>query len=270
MRFLNEWGYRWKPSKTANEQDYRVSNHIISEDYNTQDISNDSYIDVTKQEMSYYQDYLDNPKKANEYHKTTSQIVEMSPKEYFEECAKIFDSTFEKQYTQIKNDTETVDYLKDVILKQNKKFPIPILNYAENTQDGRHRMFVLGELFGWDKEFPILVINETEEGKNYRKHSEIIKALNIITNKALEFTYLDLNDLVSNLEYYLDDLKDYVDYDDIDIQTFDNYINIQVDNVNYRITKDDVKINPNKYDELDDELDVNDLLDDSEYKNILK
>lgn len=123
-------------------------NRIISEDYNTQDISNNSYIDVTKQEMPYYQDYLDNPKKANEYNKTTSQIVEMSPREYFEECVKIFNSTFDKQYRQIELDKETIEHLKNVILKFKKKFPIVVLNYDYNTQEGRHRMFTLGELFG--------------------------------------------------------------------------------------------------------------------------
>lgn len=233
------------------------------DNYGTGTIENNQYFDITKSEMSKYTDYLRELEKTNKYYKTTSSIEYLSPREYFEACAKIFDSTFEKQYRQIKREKEDLDHLKAVILKQKKKFPITVLNFAENMQEGRHRMFTLGELFGWDKKYPVLVVRETKEGKEYKKQQAIFKGLNRLTNRALEFTYDDYADAIEGIKYYLDkELKDYYDYKDLDIiLTKKPSIIIQVDNVSYEIEDDLINIDPNREkDDLEDLLDLEDLM----------
>ena len=46
------------------------------------------------------------------------------------------------------------------INKYKRKFPLPYLNIATKQQEGRHRMYVAGELFGWDTRFPVLVVQD--------------------------------------------------------------------------------------------------------------
>ena len=235
---------------------------IYSSDYGTGTIINNQYFDTSKNETSKYTDYLREPEKTNKYFKTTSSIQMLTPREYFNECAKIFDSTFEKQYRQIKEDSDIINELKNVILKERKQFPITVLNYAENQQEGRHRMFTLGELFGWDKKYPVLIINETEEGAEYKLQNKILHGLNKLTDKALKFTYSDYNDFIDSLKYYLDDLSDYAEYKDLDIiLTKKPSVIIQVDNIRYEIEEDEIDIDPNKEDDLEDLLTIDDLTD---------
>ena len=222
-------------------------------DYKTQDISDNKYIDVTRQEASHYQDYLDDPEGTNKYHKTTSEIVEMSPREYFERCAKNFNSTFDNQYRQIKEDEEVIEHLKNVILKLKKKFPIPYINYSTESpmQEGRHRMFTLGELFGWDKKYPVLLIYPTEEGKKESRHDEIYKALKEISNNALKYTYTSLDNFMVDLEYAFEDkFADYIDsYLLPEITETKDEILVSFEDVIYNIYKYEVKIDPNKNDD---------------------
>lgn len=243
-------------------------------DYKTENISDNKYIDVTKSEMSYYQDYLDDPEETNRYHKTSSKIIEMTPREYFEECAKIFDSTFEKQYRQIELDSQVIDKLKTVILNLKKKFPIVVLNYAEHTQEGRHRMFTLGELFGWDDyKYPVLIIEETKEGALYKKENKIFKALRDISNKQVDYTYTSLDNFMIDLKYAFEDkLQDYLDtYMTPDITEYNGGVRVTLDGVTYDIDDYEIKIDPNKEDDFDiDDLDIEDLLSDKEYQELLK
>ena len=121
-------------------------------DYKTGDVVNDDIFDTTKSEMTYYTNFL-NPKDLEYMQKTkgvTGKIVQMSPNEYFDECAKIFNKSAERLKQSAKADEETIEHLKLVLTKYKRKFPITMLNYStENKgQEGRHRMVVAGELFG--------------------------------------------------------------------------------------------------------------------------
>ena len=93
----------------------------------------------------------------------------MSPKEYFENCAKIFDSTFNDQVRSISWEKDYNDHLKSVITIKGDKFPMAYLNFADETQEGRHRMYVAGELFGWDTKFPVLIIEHADEERAKRE-----------------------------------------------------------------------------------------------------
>lgn len=129
-------------------------------DYRTKEVDGDQYIDETRNEISWVRDLLDDPKYYEQRKGYTARIIEMTPEEYFQECAKIFGNSVENQKRQTAADKATLDHLTQVITKYKKRFPIPFINIKDRTQEGRHRMYVLGELLGWDKKFPVLIIQD--------------------------------------------------------------------------------------------------------------
>lgn len=129
-------------------------------DYRTKEISGNQYIDTTRNEIRWVDDMLEDPEYYKEKKGYISKIIEMSPEEYFEVCAELFGTSIESQKRQIAADTGVLDNLTQVIKKYKKRFPIPFINIKDRTQEGRHRMYVLGELLGWDKKFPVLIIQD--------------------------------------------------------------------------------------------------------------
>ena len=127
-------------------------------DYRTKEVQPGKYIDTSRSEIGWVDNLIHNIKYFEQNKGVTARIIDMTPEEYFEECAKLFHNSVEFQKKQVAADTETIEHLTDVIKKFGKRFPIPYINIANNSQEGRHRMYVLGELFGWDKAVPVLII----------------------------------------------------------------------------------------------------------------
>lgn len=73
---------------------------------------------------------------------------------------KIFNISPENDYKRTIADKKQIEYLKNIILKYKRKFPLPYLNLAERGQEGMHRMAVAAELFGWNEKFPVLIVTE--------------------------------------------------------------------------------------------------------------
>ena len=129
-------------------------------DYRTKEVQPGKYIDTSRSEISWVDNLIHNIKYFEQNKGVTARIIDMTPEQYFEECATLFHNSVESQKRQIAADTETIEHLTDVIKKFGKRFPIPYINIANNSQEGRHRMYVLGELFGWDKAVPVLIIQD--------------------------------------------------------------------------------------------------------------
>lgn len=131
-------------------------------DYQTGNVIDDDIFDTSKSEMSYYTNFLNSEDLAymQRTKGVTGKIVQMSPNEYFDECAKIFNKPAERLKQSALADEETIEHLKLVLTKYKRKFPITMLNYSIDNkgQEGRHRMVVAGELFGWDHKFPVLCV----------------------------------------------------------------------------------------------------------------
>ena len=123
--------------------------------------------------MSLYNDFLN--KKDLEYrreHKNRDgEIVMMTPNEYFRECSKYGFGHFvpvDKLKSQRRADSGSLDALKQH-LEDGKKFWLPVLNKADGTQEGLHRMMVLGDLYGWNsKKYPVLVVTAYDQVKEDR------------------------------------------------------------------------------------------------------
>lgn len=161
-----------------------------SYDYKTKEVLGKDCIDTTKTGMSYYDDFLksDQLKYLQTNKNRDGKIVMMSPQEYYEECAKnVFNVPIESLKKQRgEYDRGMIEKLKEVILSKKKAFPLPFIDYADKGQEGLHRMFTLGELFGWDEKFPVLVVTpfDDELEKKY-KHQREIRDIDKWTSSAI-------------------------------------------------------------------------------------
>ena len=165
--------YTWN-EKVGNWTGYKlvqiIKNNInkknLDEAYNTGNVSGKNIFDTsTLGGYSYYSQCIPGDPE-NEYmkvkHNRIGKIVQMSPNEYYSLCVKMFGRTVEnlKRQRMLDEDESYIDSLKDVILKDKKQFPMTFISLPDKQQEGLHRMFVAGELFGWDEKFPVLLIDK--------------------------------------------------------------------------------------------------------------
>ena len=133
-------------------------------DYHTGDIAETSPKGIfdNRTHVPYYDDLMKDPGKFS------VKVEQMSPNEYFEWCAF---SIFNKPVEVIKRgrvaDTKAIEYLKKLITKYKRKMFLPYINFAEHTQEGLHRMYAAGEVFGWDTKFPVLTVRRYVETDDY-------------------------------------------------------------------------------------------------------
>lgn len=119
--------------------------------------------------FSYYDDFLDEKELAykQQAKNRTGEIVMMSPNQYYHDCSLYgFGHTIpvDKLKAQRRANSSSVDWLKEQ-LDQGKKFNLPYINYVDHAQEGLHRMLVLGDKYGWDSEFPVLVVTAYDQKK---------------------------------------------------------------------------------------------------------
>lgn len=243
-------------------------------DYRTKNVEGEDIFDTSKSELSYYTDILTNPDYIKNKKNLVGKIEYLSPKEYFEGCAKIFGTPAQKQIDYTKIDRDTFNHLKDVIFKYKRTFPITVLNYAEKQQEGRHRMYFAGETFGWDKKFPVLVVNWADEEKHQRDEyqKEIDKRqqkLDKAVQDALQYSYFYSDDIKEQIEnnieneFQYENIKPKVKFTDIGNTTI---VSLGRD-VETSFERDEIKLKDE--DEIDDEF-IDDIdLDDEETKKML-
>lgn len=146
----------------------------LSEDYDfgTKQIENDSYIDTSVASTFATRDMLQG-KNDGAYTGLTYNIVNVTPTQYFELCSVVQDASVSDLKRWVSFDKQTLEKLATVITEKNEQFPMPYVNFTDNyeigNQEGKHRMYVLGELFGWDdKKYPVMII---QSKSNYRPTS---------------------------------------------------------------------------------------------------
>ena len=140
-------------------------------DYKTRPVEGSNIFDTSKTGMSFYDDLIPGDPE-NEYMEKEKNLKgafeQMTPLEYFYACAQIFNSDVDRQIAQTEYDKETIEHLISVIKEHKVCFPVTFLNFAEKTQEGRHRMYVAAQLFGWNKKFPVLIINWADPEREKR------------------------------------------------------------------------------------------------------
>lgn len=177
-------------------------------DFRTRSLTDEVVFDQATTGTSYYNDFINNPDYMRKDKNLKSEIVWMTPKEYFEGCADIFNSTLEKQISQTKADKNTFNHLMTVLKKYKRTFPIGFLNYADKGQEGRHRMLVAAEYSGWDVKQPVLVINWADEElaarrKKEKEISEANRKIEKAVDRALKYEYSNIEELENQLQWEL-------------------------------------------------------------------
>lgn len=172
------------------------------------DLKSCDIFDKTKTGFSFYNNLIDDPEYMKKSKGLVGSIVMMTPNEYFEHCGEIFHTSKQTQIDHTLADKNNIEYLKQVILKYNRKFPIGYLNIRDKQQEGRHRMAVAGELCGYDTPQPVLIAQDID---NILYPNELI----------LKENYYNKIDLSSNSsdEDIIKSIKD-------QFKTFDNPSNI--------------------------------------------
>lgn len=238
-------------------------------DYGTAQVSGNECFDTTTTGMGYYNDFLRDSDYMRDTKNLKADIVQMTPTEYFEGCAKIFNSTKDTQIKQTAADKYTINHLRQVIEIYNRRFPLTYLNYAENQQEGRHRMYVAGELFGWDIKHPVMIITWADEERHKKDVDEarvksIKRKLRKAISMSLEYKYSSMKELESQLQWDIDRVFDEYGEDthtEFGFRETDNEVVITVDNVDELIDKDDIQWkSTDNVDEIDDDI----LLDDED------
>lgn len=236
-------------------------------DYGTKAFDDKNPFDERKTGISFYNQFFTDPDYMEEYKNLKYSIIHMTPKEYFEECAKIFNSTYNNQINQTKADKQNIEHLKEVLLKWDKTFPITYLNYAEDTQEGRHRMFVVGELLGWDKKFPVMIINwankekyeEEKRAQLQNKRDKIISFIDKIANDLSMFNYDNIDELIEDFNYYLSSK-----FSNIQISYSRDSINFNVESITYKLPIWKFKIDDIAAEFDDEDFDYDQMIQDLE------
>ena len=89
---------------------------------------------------------------------------------------------------------------------------LPYLNYASNEQEGRHRMYIAGELLGWNTPQPVLIVDYADKERAQKDlQAQEIKAtqrkIREAVQDALKYRYKDFDDFKEQLQSIIKEHK---------------------------------------------------------------
>lgn len=257
---------------TKKYKDNMVEGYLDDEkqywDYHTASYTgNGDVIDTDHTGMSFYDQFLNvsDEEYLREKKNLKGEIVQMTPAQYYDECAKkIFNTSVEKlKRERGEYDRKTIEKLKNVLNVFKKKLCMPMINYADVGQEGLHRMLAIAELFGWNHKVPVLVVDWYDKERAEREHQEAVKAkIDKKVDKAivntLEYRFIDKEDLEIQLQV---ELEQEFEYEGIEVpktinltETADGFI-LTFSGCEYPIDKDDIQWQEETVDEDDIEID---------------
>ena len=247
-------------------------------DYGTGKVTSDNIFD-DRTHVSFYDQLFTNPDYMEEKENLKGHIEMISPKEYYEICAtKIFpNSSVESLKRSRAADPRVLDEIKEIIVKYKRQVFLPYLNYAEQNQEGLHRMLVAAELFGWDHKFPVLIIEWADEELAQKRLKE--KEQNRIRLKIKDAVQKSLHYTYDNLEEFEEETRaqvDYVfDFADEKVNSYsvrhndDETTDVEVNNVVYQFDTELINISPRPTSDDLDDIDLDDIeLDDIELDDL--
>ena len=205
------------------KDDYIFEKYLDSEeqyyDYGTSAVTGTEIVDVHKTGMSFYDEFLTSS--GREYLENKKNLsgksVYMSPDEYYNKCAtRIFNTTVEKLKQEREADKRTLAKLKNVLQVYKRKLCMPMINYADRGQEGLHRMYVIGELYGWNHKVPVLVVDwhdkekHEQEAAEKKKHKIDLNVEKAVT-RAYKYRYKNLDEFEQQLQWELDKVFEFSD-----------------------------------------------------------
>ena len=252
-----------KTSEPVKEDYVRiVEESELPADYGTGEVSGDSIWD-NRTHTPFYDALITDPEHMAEEENLKGEIVMMSPKEYFDECAtKIFNTDVNKLINSRKVDKDATDYISKLITEHKRRVFMPWINYAQQGQEGLHRMYVAAQLFGWDHKFPVLSVtwaNEDRARKSEedKKQREFDRKINKAIDSALRYEYEEstvISELKEQMLWELGRLFDDISFS-IEIATTDYGYLFTINGKEYNVDSDEVTVVTKKDD--DTEIDFN-------------
>lgn len=246
-------------STSKNKSVHKPQARLVRESVHSLGSSN-SVFNLKKIGMRHYDEWL-NSQSARDRDNVKIEIEELSPKEYLDACAKIFGNSFESQKRQVQYDKEIIQELQDLIEK-GVSLNATFLDYVSNppTQEGRHRMYALAELYGWDKKYPVIIFTPADPERAKRDQLEkqqekLYKYIDKAVTNALDYTYRNYDELKDQISYYL---ENYIDDPEVKILDRGHWLAIVVNGLEYEISQDEFDWDEDKSD-LDDDFDIEDL-----------
>jgi hypothetical protein len=248
---------------------YLDKDHLFY-DYGTKRFDGIHPFDESKVGVSFYDQFFTNPDYMRDVKNLRYEIDYITPKEYFEECAKFFNTSLDRQLDQIKVQTDVLDHLRQVLYVYKRTFPIGYLNYTTNQQEGRHRWYAVGSLLGWNKKFPVMKVYWADEDRaQEEKYFQEEQAFSLFKETVDSFVKRHKDDGYTNIDDVLWDLNTYLDneYDNAgaELVSSQDVIRSKWKNFEYDIPvyKFDIEIPLQSDIELDlDDLDLDDLEND--------
>lgn len=247
-------------------------------DYGTAIYNGDgNVVDLKHTGMSFYDQFLGTSEL--EYLRNVKNlkgtIVKMTPKEYYQDCAyKIFNTSTEKlKRERGEYDRPTIEKLKNVVNVYKRKLCMPMINYADRGQEGLHRMLAIAEMFGWDHEVPVLVVEwydeeRAENEKREAKKAEVDRKVERAISHTLEYHFIGKEDLEIQLQ---GELEREFEFEDIQIpetihlsETPDALI-LTFNNYEYPIERDEIQWREDSIEDDDIDIDIDDLESDEDF-----
>lgn len=239
-------------------------------DYKTAPVNGSDVVDATKTGMSFYDDFLD-PRETDylrDKKNLKGKVVMMSPEEYYKECSEYGfpdrHPSVEKLKQERRVDKQILQHLTDVLTVYKRKFPLPMINKAENGQEGLHRMMVIGDMFGWDHKVPVLVVDWADKQRAFeeQKRKRIQKIeynIRKSVQQALWYKFENVEDLKDQIQSeldtqfeYSDDIKPPVEFE-LTSNEHNGEFTVTIGAASYSFDYDDVQfIEPSDEDDLDD------------------
>jgi hypothetical protein len=177
-------------------------------DFGTRPVTNEIVFDTSTTGTSDYDDFLNRPEVMKKYKNMKSEIVYMTPMEYFEGCAEIFGSSAEEEVSYTKADKVTLTKLMTVLNKYKRTFPLGYINYATKNQEGRHRMLASALYSGWDVKQPVLVVTWYDEEKAKRDAEdthkrEMLSKIKEACDESLCYNFRNIEELEHQIQHEL-------------------------------------------------------------------
>lgn len=218
-----------------------------------------------KTHVSFYDDLLES-ESLQEYRNISANIIYITPREYFNKCADIFNSTVAKQIEQVKNDTKVINMLVNLVNNGTKLY-LPYLRYTvtNNEQEGRHRMYVVGNIFGWDVKQPCGFFTTIDTEKELtiiknKEQSDIADKIERELNKLSRGVFNSFDEILDEIRWVINDME------------LNSDVNARIDNNVIVVSYDEQDIIEYPLDEFEiteDNYIIKDINIDDEYEDMI-
>lgn len=182
--------------------------------------------------VTYYDELLSNRSYMEKKYLITSEIKHLTPYQYYLGASDLFNTSVEQLKRSRERDPglNYIEELEKVIKDPFNQFPLTYIDYINKNQEGLHRMYVLGELYGWNKvKFPVLIVSRTEEQEKKPSENELEEKVWIALQESLKPEYLNVDEFIQEFKDNIkreikEDLHPSIKYDgnkvSVNISTF--------------------------------------------------